>query len=234
MKNQYFADINDFRKYGILRLLAGKGEINTAVCWMLTEDDRSTDGKFTNYIKQSEKWRHFDPPLFDSLALSLEEQGNRSVKWAEDNHLIPRAIYINDILEDQKEKRREYFLKIKYLSYKSDLLFFDPDNGIEVKSVPFGRKKSNKYLYWHEIVESFSYGKSLLIYQHFIREKRDIFIQKLVNELRDKLSVTTVYTLRTAHVVFLLIPQFHHINYFDHQCTEISEIWKSQIMVEKH
>jgi len=120
------------------------------------------------------------------------------------------------------------------MASKSDFVFFDPDNGVEVNSVPFGRRRSNKYLYWHEIVETFSLGKSLLIYQHFIREKRDIFIQKLVDKLVDNLSVTTVYSLRTPRVVFLLIPQSHHNNYFDEKCAEISKNWKSQIVVKKH
>ena len=39
MKNQYFGDINDYRKYGLLRILSTYGPIKTAVCWMLTPDD---------------------------------------------------------------------------------------------------------------------------------------------------------------------------------------------------
>lgn len=234
MKNQYFADINDYRKYGILRVLAGKGEIRTAVCWMLTAGDRTKHGKFTDYTEQPEKWSHFDPFLFDSLALSLKVQENRSVNWVEENQLIPKAVYFNEFLQDKRERRREYFANFKSMASKSDFVFFDPDNGVEVKSVPFGRRRSNKYLYWHEIVETFSLGKSLLIYQHFIREKKDIFIQKLVDKLVDNLSVTTVYSLRTAHVVFFLIPQSHHNNYFDEKCAEISKNWKSQIVVKKH
>ena len=35
MKNQYFGDINDYRKYGLLRILTNGGEVDTAVCWML-------------------------------------------------------------------------------------------------------------------------------------------------------------------------------------------------------
>jgi len=37
MKNQYFGDINDYRKYGLLRTLTG-GQIKTAVCWMPPRD----------------------------------------------------------------------------------------------------------------------------------------------------------------------------------------------------
>ncbi len=47
MKNQYFGDINDYRKCGLLRLLTGRGSLSTAICWMLAPNDRSPDGKFT-------------------------------------------------------------------------------------------------------------------------------------------------------------------------------------------
>ena len=43
MKNQYFGDINDYRKYGLIRLLADGGKIKAGVCWMLTPDDTRTD-----------------------------------------------------------------------------------------------------------------------------------------------------------------------------------------------
>jgi hypothetical protein len=41
MKDQYFADINDYRKYGLLRIL-GEG-LRVGVCWMLTKPDGSGD-----------------------------------------------------------------------------------------------------------------------------------------------------------------------------------------------
>ncbi|MCJ7618838.1 MAG: hypothetical protein MUP64_01300, partial [Anaerolineae bacterium] len=67
MKNQYFGDVNDYRKYGLLRVLTNGGEIKAAVCWMLTPDDGRGDGGFTSYLEQPDKWRHFDPLLFDHL-----------------------------------------------------------------------------------------------------------------------------------------------------------------------
>ena len=39
MKDQYFGDINDYRKYALLLELSGSGDICTGVCWMLTGAD---------------------------------------------------------------------------------------------------------------------------------------------------------------------------------------------------
>ncbi|HEX8408058.1 MAG TPA: hypothetical protein VF883_04300 [Thermoanaerobaculia bacterium] len=43
MKNQYFGDVNDYVKYGMLRAFAQ--EVSVAVVWMMTPDDGSTDGR---------------------------------------------------------------------------------------------------------------------------------------------------------------------------------------------
>ena len=39
VKDQYFGDVNDFRKYGLLRVLAGSDRLRLGVCWMLTARD---------------------------------------------------------------------------------------------------------------------------------------------------------------------------------------------------
>jgi len=39
VKNQYFGDINDYRNYGLLRILISGGGIKTIVCWVLRPDD---------------------------------------------------------------------------------------------------------------------------------------------------------------------------------------------------
>ena len=44
MKNQYFGDVNDYRKYGLLRVFANQAAFNIGVCWMLTPDDERRDG----------------------------------------------------------------------------------------------------------------------------------------------------------------------------------------------
>jgi hypothetical protein len=73
LKNQYFGDINDYRKYGLLRLLAGVGGLRIGVAWMLTPDDGCSDGGKTGYVKHPEQWRESDPALFRFLAKAVGE-----------------------------------------------------------------------------------------------------------------------------------------------------------------
>lgn len=231
MKNQYFGDINDYKKYGLLRILSGDGEIRTAICWMLTETDTSTDGQFIDYFQKPVKWRSFDPLLFDKLKRCMETLGNRGVHWVETMNIITSAVFYRELITDNTLERQRYFQQFRSIAQGSDLVFFDPDNGLEVKSRPYGRKNSCKYLYWQELLSTFRNGHSILLYQHFRREKREEFIKNLSEEVCVRISVSEVITFRTANVLFLLIPQSCHLSYFRERAEEVKRVWTSQIKV---
>ena len=50
MKNQYFGDINDYRKYGLMRVLAQRSSLALGICWLITEDDEHGDGELRAYL----------------------------------------------------------------------------------------------------------------------------------------------------------------------------------------
>jgi hypothetical protein len=204
MKNQYFGDINDYRKYGLLRCLAEGLGVSIGVCWMLTEDDDGTDGSLRAYLQDEARWQRYDPVLYRRL-LKLRDPGvRRSVASARRWGLIPWAGYYSRFLNDDAEQRAAYFARASALLAGCPLLFFDPDNGLEVKSVRLGRRGSCKYLYWDEVESAFATGHSLLIYQHFPREERDPFIARKAQELSQRLQGSLVHVYRTQRVVFLL------------------------------
>jgi hypothetical protein len=64
MKNQYFGDVNDFRKYGLLRRLVLPNHLKLGVCWMLTPSDGRTDGKFLSYLQHPQRFQQCDPDLY--------------------------------------------------------------------------------------------------------------------------------------------------------------------------
>jgi hypothetical protein len=110
MKNQYFADINDYLKYGILRTIANS-KFKICLCWMLTEDDNRDDGGKIQYLQKSEKWRKYDPALFDVMKWSVEKN-KRSVDVAEKKNLIPNATYHPTLLTDDSDEREQYFKEL--------------------------------------------------------------------------------------------------------------------------
>lgn len=228
MKNQYFADINDYRKYGLLKQLACSG-LNVGVCWMLTPSDGRSDGRFTQYWSQGAKWRGFDSVLYDALVRCAHDPDARNVSSAREWHLVPGAVYYEAILSDSSEPRSNYFSEAFRALVACDLLFFDPDNGLQVPSVPFGHKKSSKYLYWTEVEKAFSLGKSILIYQHFPREKRDSYIERRVRELGAHTSAPTVFALTTPFVLFMLAAQVNHLRAAERAARGVVNCWPNQI-----
>jgi hypothetical protein len=234
VKNQYFGDINDYRKYGLLRILTCGGRIRTAVCWMLTPDDGRGDGGFASYLERPDKWRQFDPLLFDHLEEIVLRRGLRHVSEIENSHILRSCRFLSDVVPDDMEGRATYFQRLVDLARGRDLVFFDPDNGIEVKSKPVGRKDSSKYLYWREIEDFWKAGHSLLIYQHFPHVKRLPFIEAKARELIHKTGAPEVFSFRTSHVVFFLVPQPECLVFFHERSEEVAGDWGNEIRVAYH
>jgi hypothetical protein len=234
MKNQYFGDINDYRKYGLLRILSNRGEIKTAICWMLTPDDDGGDGGRVGYLLQPGKWRELDAALFDHLAEVVLRGGPRNVSGIEDSDLLSSCVFLSEIVPDDREGRKAYFQRLEDLASGCHLIFFDPDNGIEVKSKPYGRKDSSKYLYWHEIERFWNAGHSLLIYQHFPHVKQAPFIAGKDRELMRRTGAPEVVAFRTSHVAFFLLPQEEHRGFFGDRSKQVAGDWEGEIRVQYH
>jgi hypothetical protein len=234
MKNQYFGDINDYRKYGLMRALSDHGQIKTAVCWMLTPDDGRTDGSRTTYLARPAEWRFRDPELFDHLEGVVLGRGVRNVAEIENSDILPSCTFISDMVPDDREARGLCFQRALHLAQGCDLVFFDPDNGIEVRSKPYGRKDSSKYLYWREIEGFWDAGHSLLIYQHFPRAKRVPFIADKARQLLDRTGAPEIISFHTSHVVFLLVPQGERTGFFRNRSEVVAQRWGHEIGVAYH
>jgi hypothetical protein len=231
MKHQYFADVNDYRKYGLLRGLSGQGSIQTGICWMLTGPDGRSDGDMLAYLAKVEEFRPFAPDLFDFLRECVHLKKDRRIHCIEAAGLLPATIYHSEFLSDDHHARSVYFQQMFQRFANVNLLFFDPDNGLETKSTPLGRKGSSKYLYWTELEQAYNAGHSVLVYQHFIREKRNTFIQRLIFTIMNRTAANVVVVFRTPRVVFFLIPQPGHEDHFCRQSDHISLTWNGQIDV---
>jgi hypothetical protein len=229
MKNQYFGDINDYRKYGLLRALQLTGDSSLLVAWMLTPDDGGLDGGFRSYLKNRSRWAKYDPSLFDGLADLLRSPSQRSVSLIERSGLLLRTRYHTAVVPDGRSERDGWQKDLLRTASGVDLVFLDPDNGIEVPSKPIGRKGSSKYVTWREIRSLWKAGCSLLIYQHFRRENHQGFTQRLVSELGSCTGARFTEAFHTPHVLFLLAAQDRHAQRFREVLPLLSEQWDGQI-----
>lgn len=229
MKNQYFADINDYRKYGLLRAISRVAEFRSLVAWMLTPDDGSTDGKFTEYLSAPEKWEKFDPELYAHLRQILSAPGDRKVDQIQGTGLLDNTKYYSEFVPDNAVARDTWFAKLLKQSQDRDLVFLDPDNGLEIKSRPYGSRNSSKFLFWREVQALWQSGASLLIYQHFIRESRVQFVQRMLEALNNTAGGSYVEAFSTSNVVFLLALQAKHHHLHETVVESVQAKWAGQI-----
>lgn len=233
MKNQYFGDINDYRKYGLLRALCGD-ELSLAVCWMLTADDGSADGRRLEYLDRPLLYRPLDPPLFDLLQEAVLRDADRRVARVESSNLLPGAAFHSDLLTDDAAEREGYFRTAMRCASGQDLLFFDPDNGLEVKSIPPDSRGSCKYLYHAEFAAAWKVGHSLLVYQHFPRVDRRKYLRKLAEKTMAALGAKRMVAAWTSHVAFLLLPQNAHESQLDRGLDRLRARWSAEFRIDDY
>ncbi|MFH0963005.1 MAG: hypothetical protein V2A58_03220 [Planctomycetota bacterium] len=229
MKNQYFGDINDYCKYGLLRALQSGSECKLLVAWMLTPDDGGRGGGLRSYLQRPEEWRRFDPELFDGLADALEATSAPQVSVIEGSGLLPCSTFYSTVVPDARGERDLWRQGLVDSTSGADLVFVDPDNGIEIPSKPVGRKGSSKYITWLEIQQLWESGCSVLIYQHFRREPREAFAARMVSELRQRTGARFAHAFRTAHILFLLVAQAEHEDGFRKATRRLATRWEGQI-----
>jgi len=210
MKQQYVGDINDYRKYALLRLLAEGGTLKLGICWMLTPEDGRSDGKKTEYLNAPHQWRSYDPLLFGLLRTAVDAPAGNRLTFIETSGIIPDAVYFNELVPDDIIGRSGYIGRALRTLCEADVLFLDPDNGLDVRTKPKGAIRSSKYVYRDEVSLIYGFGCSLVIYQHFPHQKRAEFIEQLSLELRVLCPDASVSTVTTSHVAFFVVAQPAH------------------------
>ena len=237
MKLQYLGDESDYRKFALLRFLAKHCDLTIGVCWMLSGPDGRSDGKLRKYATEPIRWRRHDFRLFDYLKTIPERPKAWDLRRVQYSHILgPKTKFVDTAIcrttspipsrmlcltcnsdgsnACNKTDARDRYMRQAFRQLQDqDLIFFDPDNGIEVKSQPSSRTtSSHKHLYLREILPFWRNGSSILIYQHWDRRNHDITIAQKREEVASSLGISqrSLYVFRTNSVMFLLIPNIRH------------------------
>lgn len=192
MQNRYTADIGDFGKYGMLRCLC-KGDIKLGVNWYLVPDEsHNNDGKFISYLDDSKasnvkKFRLCDPELYKQMQ-SIIADDKRSVQEIQYRGVLPyNTVYFDEVLSfegisdllERKAFYNEWHRKALDKLKDCDIVFFDPDNGLEVSSCSRTNSNGIKYVFYNEIKEYFKRGQSIIVYNH--RDRKPEQVNNLVH-----------------------------------------------------
>ncbi|HER26844.1 MAG TPA: hypothetical protein ENI69_07020 [Rhodospirillales bacterium] len=254
MQNRYFGDVGDYGKYGLLRKLcgvtAGGPALSLGVVWYLVPDEgHNDDGKHISYLQKVE-YRSCDPSLFDGLNKLLDD-GIRTVSKIEKSNLLPRrTIFFNKFLsfngmpisgdENRSARlsaRKKWLLEAHKTVRDCDIVFLDPDNGFQIKSIPQHADKGPKYVFWDEANHFLGDANTLVIYHHLnrtktSREQINIKVQEFKTNLSGGNTVFPVLFKRGSHRVFFVVPSIKDRTLIETRLRELqTSLWAPHMEV---
>jgi hypothetical protein len=225
LQNRYVGDVGDYAKYGLLRMLTGTTGFRWGVIWCLYDDEsHNDDGRHVGYLKDPIMCG-LDPDLHRHLS-GIVSSGRRSVKWIARKKILPGgttffewpiSIPANAKASrvDRSIHRSSWLRKALSATSDCDLVFFDPDNGLETKSVPLHSQKSGKYIFWDELAPFWERGQSLLIYHHLNRtapidRQAEVLKQKFSTRFGNAAIIQYFLFRRGSCRHFWLVANEHH------------------------
>jgi hypothetical protein len=179
MQNSYTGDVGDYGKYILLSALAGT-DLRLAVVWYLNPyEEKSAGGKFTGYLNEAKEnpYRHASPHIYDCLR-KIVRNGDRRVSLVREEGILPAPTIFYEapfdymkgsLIRDRKRAREEWLLGALNETREAELVFFDPDNGLEVKSHTPYSKPGAKHIFDSELRAFWERNQSILVYQHLTR-----------------------------------------------------------------
>ena len=236
MQDCYTGDIGDFGKYGLLRALCPKTADNfgpflpLGVVWYLFPNEKNADGRLIGYLKK-DRWnlRDCDRVIYNKLKKIVITDKDRRVKRIKEDDVLPscRNFYeeklefkntpvFNATIRNQRKESREKWLEGAYDAMTNcEVVFVDPDNGLEVKSTPKLRKKGPKYTFFDDLKCYWEHDKSLVIYQHLNMEAKKekqlrYRIEQIKAHFKPYFGGLALYYKRGKPRFFIVLPSKKH------------------------
>jgi hypothetical protein len=243
------ADVGDFGKYGLLRALCGlfppaKPRLSLGVVWylVLKEEAGTQDGKYDGYLNLKSNsrmerlvtmYRECDPDLYDALR-RIRRNHARSVADLRTSSLLGvNAKFFEEPLDYdgfpwagratgqlRAAYRREWLERALKSTRGCDLVFLDPDNGLEARTTPIHALKAPKYVYFDDLAKFIARSQSLVIYHHLgMHDKHLAQIKDGANRIQKQLATAQpIMSLRygrgTARVFYIVPSSREHEGIF--------------------
>ena len=231
MQDRYAGDIGDFAKFAVLRGLVGDSGLRLGLVWYLTSQrgDPAGDGRHTQYLDRNTRneavYRSCDPELYDCLA-DIVNGGKRSVAaFPTTTILPPDTVYFDaplefDLAASRSERaaiRTQWVRAAANETASCDVVMFDPDNGLEVRSAAKYTARGPKYVFFDELARYVARGQTVIVYQHANRSRRMIEqVSARLRELRQRLPLTAepfgLVWRSVSSRAFLVAPAIKHEN----------------------
>jgi hypothetical protein len=213
VQDRYAGDVGDFGKLGLLRWLCGVypqsvPALRLGILWYRVPDEtHNNDGKHISYLRShvagNERFRCCDPELYQGLAELIRRE--RSVRklatlgllGANPIHFLEPLGYHDIEWKDRAIQRQAWLVAALDATRDCDVIFIDPDNGLEINSVNRLRALGPKYAYLDDLEPFRERGQSLVIYQH-VNRTAPVTEQsrRRCGQLRSHFGIDSVFAVR--------------------------------------
>jgi len=225
MKHQYFGDIIDLFKFDLLAHTAMDLRLGgITFIPMRTDNDNTTEGSKRNYDKAKAGAKN--KTLIEFLK-GYEELSKRDAKEISKFFASIKVQFKYCCDETFTHKGREiYFSKLLGSSFDNQLLFFDPDNGLQVKN------NKDKHLLFHEI-ESFlnviCENSIIAVIQFRHRQDWKITIQKKLEDIRKNVSPLVTYIANDNIAFFMITKSEKQLSNIQQSLTKYKSVYTTLI-----
>ncbi|MCQ6963486.1 hypothetical protein [Methanolobus chelungpuianus] len=230
MQDNYVGDIGDFGKYGMLNEIYNQsnGSITLGINWYKnTKEEDNNDGKHIDYLEATFKDRASYIQCFPELYAKLKhiiQNDRRCLEEIEKNQILPENTifyskpipYLAPYYETREIERIDWFQNLLTHLMNADIIFVDPDNGIECASIKKTKIKAIKYVFKDEIKEYYLNGKSVVIYNHKNRKSNQEYNKKILglkSLFQNECLIRVLRTRKksTRDYIFLIQPSHENI-----------------------
>ena len=223
MQDRYVGDVGDFGKLSLLRRLtsAPRQPLSLGVHWcMFPNESHNADGRHISYLEDL-AFGGLDPLVHATLH-QLVTQRRRSVRelsasaiFAPESRHFLEYLPVSARAPERPGARRRWTTDALSALAGSDVVFMDPDNGIEAASVPASSPKAGKYVFWTEIEAFWNSGHSLVVYHHAnrtasVRQQVDVLKARFHGRLGAAAGVLPMIFRRGSCRTFWIVAQKQH------------------------
>ena len=195
MQDRYAGDIGDFGKFALLKELENQG-LSVGVNWYKISPpdfEKNPDGSFKQndgkHIDFPDDLIKCDPDLASELIrISQGQVVPRNLKSLQNTHLLKDDAYYDASITVKDRVLWHQNALAYFEGRQSELVFLDPDNGLLVKSVGKGSKRSVKYVFYEEVLDYIDRRKSVLIYNHRSRKPELPYFREIEERMQKEIS----------------------------------------------
>jgi hypothetical protein len=225
--------VGDYGKYGLLRYLCGLSDSPTlrlGVVWYLYPDEsHNADGKHLGYLKNGD-YRSCDAPLFESLKAALLDRAGALIEGSRHLASLEHGIFPSDTTfyaeplsflpgmprAQRHQLRANWFAEAFRQTQNADLVFLDPDNGIECSSAERLSNKGPKYAYWDDLAAFVSRGQSLVVYHHLNRStSHPLQVEGILEQIQERFPgcepMATTFRRGSSRAFFIIPAAQNHL-----------------------